>query len=259
MRKILIALILFPIQLAISSGLDEMILWRYESPIIPKGQLSFAPNQICSKGPGILLLHSNPYSLSSLNWDYATVKYGWGYWGIIGGLKSYALSDLYNDYKASLGMAYEPIEVLAVSASCDYGKLKFGSDTNFSRFDLNLGLSYLRKNLAGVIAVNRINLKKPYNYSEKAEPMVMGSIDLGEGMIFSSGFRSQSSGEDRWFFTQNINIIKDIDLQLGYMNNPNILQWGLDLSWRSFRLGVGYMAISKLNDTLIMGISWRAD
>jgi hypothetical protein len=259
MKKVVMALLLIPVKCAFGGGFDDMIQWRYEAPIMPKGQFSLAPNQVYRKSSEILLLHSNPYALSSLNWDYAALKYGAGRWGVFGKFRSYTLSNLYADYATSLGTAYEFSENLAISASGEYGNMKFGDAVSYSSINLNLGLSYSRRNMAGVIAVNRINLKKPYEHYGNAEPMVIGSIDLGEGMIFSTGFRKQANGEGRWYIKQDIGIIDNIDLQLGYLNNPNILQWGLDLSWRSFRLGVGYMAISRLNDTLIMGLSWGAE
>ena len=84
----------------------------------------------------------------------------------------------------------------------------------------------------------------------------MGSIDLGDGMIFSMGFKSLYTMQSRWFFKQDINIIKGADLELGYLNNPNILQWGLDLSWKSVRLSFAYQGIGKLNDSVVMGLSW---
>jgi hypothetical protein len=81
-------------------------------------------------------------------------------------------------------------------------------------------------------------------------------VDIGDGMIFSGGFRESSQSKGRWFFKQDITIIKGTDLELGYMNNPNLLQWGLDLSWKSFRLSFGYLVISRLNNTMLIGLAW---
>ncbi len=123
--------------------------------------------------------------------------------------------------------------------------------------ELTLILKYhfKKNNLAGAMSLNRINLEKPYDYSRQIEPAVMGAVDLGDGMIFSAGFRESEGKQGRWFFKQDIAIVKGADLELGYMNNPNILRWGLDLSWKSLRLSFSYLAISRLNDTMVIGLS----
>ncbi|HBC47756.1 MAG TPA: hypothetical protein DEO84_09015, partial [candidate division Zixibacteria bacterium] len=124
------------------------------------------------------------------------------------------------------------------------------------RVDFNLGLSYSGKKLAGMLALDRINLKKPYGETEKAEPMILGSYNPANGMIFTTGYKESFTGEGRWLFKQDISIINGLGLELGYMNNPGILQWGLDLSWKSLKLSFGYNAVSRLNDTMVMGLSW---
>jgi hypothetical protein len=256
MKKILFALIIIPVQFVWAAGPDEMILWRYSSPIIPQRHYGSTPEQICREGPSVLLLYSNPYNIKSLNWNNASVTYGFGRWGVSGAFRSYSLDGLYGDYKSSLGFAYLPIKKLGISASIDYGKLTFGDDANYNRVDFNLGLSYSRKNLAGMLALGRINLKKPYDSHENIEPMILGSFNPGDGMIFTAGYKESFTGEGRWLFKQDIGIINGLGLELGYMNNPSILQWGLDLSWKSLNLSLGYHAVSRLNDTVVMGLSW---
>ena len=256
MKKILFALILLSSEIIWATGPDEMILWRYSSPIILQGRYGSTPEQICRRGPSVLLLYSNPYNIKSLNWNDASLTYGFGRWGVSGAFRSYSLDGLYGDYKTSLGLACMPVENLGISTSIDYGKLTFGEDAKYNRVDLNLGFSYSRKKLAGMLALSRINLKKPYDSSENIEPMVLGAYNPSERMIFTTGYKESSTGEGRWLFKQDIGIISGIDLELGYMNNPSILQWGLDLSWKSLNLSLGYHAISRLNDTVVMGLSW---
>jgi hypothetical protein len=256
MKRILFALVLLPLQLALANGFDEMILWRYSSPIVPAGQYGSSPEQICRIGPNVLLLYSNPYNLRSLSWNFAAVNYGLGRWGVSGAFRSYSLNGLYGDYKTSMAFAYEPVENLGVSSSIDYSRLKFGEDASYNRIDLNIALSYTRKKFTGLLAINRINIKKPYDYPERVEPLILGAVDLGQGMIFNAGYKRTFTGESRWLFRQNIEIVRGANLNLGYMNNPNLLQWGLDLSWKSLNLSFGYHAVSRLNDTMVMGLSW---
>jgi hypothetical protein len=257
MKKLIFAFLLLPIQIALAVGPDEMLLWRYQSPIAASGQFGLSPSQICRKGPSALFLYSEPYNIKSLSWNYAAANVGFGRWGLTGSFRGYSLDGLYDDYKSSLGLAVMPIDNLGVSASVDYSALKFGNVSNYDKFDLNLGLSYSMKNIAGALALDRINLKTPYDYPEKAEPMLLGAVDFGEGMIFSAGYKRVYTGQGRWLFMQNIDLLRGIGMELGYMNNPGLLQWGLDLSWKSLNLSVGYHAISRLNDTIIMGLSWR--
>jgi hypothetical protein len=141
MRKLLIAFLIFPIQNVWANGPDEMILGNYQSPIVPQGHYSTSPGLICREGANALLLYSKPYSISSLNWNFAAVNYGFGHWGIMGGFRSYALSGLYSDSKVTLGAAFKSSKGLAVSALWDFDSEKFGDDSRYGRADLNLGLS----------------------------------------------------------------------------------------------------------------------
>jgi hypothetical protein len=256
MIRFLLIILLFPVQTILASGPDEMILWRYQAPIVPKGHYTLSTGQIFRPGAKAVFLYSNPYRVNSLGWNYGGFKYGFGRWGIVGSFRSYILSDLYGDYRATLGLAANPYREWGLSLNCEYGDEEFGQSDRYSRLDLDLGLSCSRKNLSGELALKRINIKRPYDYPQRVEPQVLGAIDLGDGMIFTAGFKELYTKEGRWFFRQDINIIGGANLDLGYINNPNILQWGLDLSWKSLNFSFVYLVVGRLNDTMIMGLSW---
>ncbi len=256
MKKLIPIILILSVHFAWASGPDDMILWRYEAPLVSAGQFGLATGQIVKSGPGGIFLYSNPYRVKSLGWNYGAFKYGFGQWGIMAGFRSYALSDLYDDHTTSLVLALKPFGSSGLSVGVNYGYLKFGAINSYDRFDIDAGFSYSYKKMAAELELDRITLKKPYDYPERPEPQVIGSIELGDGMIFSAGFKEFYTRQSRWFFQQNINIVRGADLELGYLSNPNILQWGLDLSWKSVRLSFAYQGIGKLNDTMVMGLSW---
>jgi hypothetical protein len=257
MRKYVLLLLFIPIQTLLASGLDEMILWRCQSPIIPEGRYSLSTNQIFKPGLKAVFLYSNPYRINSLGWNYAGLKYGSGRWGFIGSFRSYSYSDLYNDYRTSLKLAANPYEECGFSIALDYEDERFGPDDRYSGLGLDLGFSYSWDKMSGELALKKINIKKPYNYPQRIEPQVIGAIELGDGMIFSAGYKELYNKEARWFFRQDIGITAGANLDLGYMNNPNILQWGLDLSWKSLNFSFVYLVVGRLNDTITMGLSWE--
>jgi hypothetical protein len=256
MKRFILIFMLLPVQTLWASGPDEMILWRYQAPIVSEGHYSLSTAQIYHLGLKAIFLYSNPYRINSLAWNYGGFKYGFGHWGVIGSFRSYSISNLYSDYRTSLGLAINPFREWGISVNCDYSDEKFGRSESYSRFDLDLGLSYSRKNISGEVALRRINIKKPYDYPQRAEPQVIGAVDLGDGMIFTAGFKELYTKEGRWFFRQDISITGGANLDLGYMNNPNILQWGLDLSWKSLNFSFVYLVVGRLNDTMTMGLSW---
>jgi hypothetical protein len=256
MKRYLLIVLLFPIQALRASGPDEMILWRYQAPIVSEEHFSLSTGQIYRQGMKGIFLYSNPYRINSLGWNYAGLKYGSGHWGIIGSFRSYSLSDLYSDYRASLGLAVNPLGEWGLSAGCNYGREEFGRGNKYAGFNLDLGLSYTKDNLSGELAMKRINVKMPYDFPRRAEPQVTGAINLGDGMIFTAGYKRLYTKEGRWFFRQDIDIIEGASLDLGYINNPNILHWGLDLSWKSLNFNFVYLVVGRLNDTMAMGLSW---
>ncbi len=257
MKKMILTILILAVQIAGANGPDDMNLWRYETPLVPKGQFGLANGQILRSGPGGIFLYSNPYRVKSLSWNYGAFKYGFGRWGLMAGFRSYTLANLYNDYATSFELAIRLFSNAGLSLRGNYGHLKFGDVDSYNQFKIDAAVSYGYKNMAGELGFKRITVKKPYDYPERPEPQVMGSIELGDGMIFSAGFKRLYTMQSRWFFQQNINIVEGADLELGFLSNPNILQWGLDLSWKSVRLSFAYQGVGKLNDTMVMGLSWE--
>jgi hypothetical protein len=240
------------------AGIDESILWRYELSSGPADQFGFNPSFICGKGMGLMVLHSNPYQLNHLNWDFGSIKYGLGRIGFIGCFRSFRLSELYDNNTVSSGGAVMLNNHFGTSLMVNISTTKFGNFGNYSGSSLNVNLMYSVRDIMAIAGLKNITLKKPYSFPdiEKPEPYIIAKMSFGNGVQLLGGFRHLRTDINKWYFRQDIALSKGVGLSLGYMNNPNLLEWGLDLYWKNATLLFTYQAISKLNDTMILGLSF---
>jgi hypothetical protein len=81
---------------------------------------------------------------------------------------------------------------------------------------------------------------------------------LEPGILLSAGYSNPGLGLSRWYFGQRAALFDHAVVKLGLLNNPNVLFWGLDLSWKRITLDFTYFAIGRLTDTSVMGISYGA-
>lgn len=242
------------------AGLDESILWRYEFQTDSANGFSFNPGYINSRGLGLIFLHTSPYQLQDLGWDFAGLKYGFGRFGFSGYYRSYRLKDLYSANSYELSGAYNLSNGLDLSISTEWESEEFDRLSKYNRIDIGLNISYSKNNFAILGGFRKINLKKPYASPDidKPEPILLVSKRLAVGLEFKAGYRRLCSGVNRWYFAQDIMLVKGVGLRLGYMSNPGLLEWGLDLSWENATLIFAYQAISRLSDTIILGLSFGA-
>jgi hypothetical protein len=263
MKRLIVIILLFSASAVSASGFDDMILWRYNLPARSSTVFSLEPMNISEHGFKTIFLHTNPYGIGSLRWDYAGFKYGAGKWGIYGQARFYGLNELYTDNIAAFGASVEPYKNIALSAAITRETENFEGIDSYSRLDLSSRLSgsfsiSAKTDFTGVICIDRINLKKPYEFPgiDNPEPTIYGSFNFDDNSLFSVGLKRYYTKKTRWFFNQSVSIAEGVDLQLGYINRPNVFNWDLDLSWKSFTFAFTYLAISKLGDTMTLGLSY---
>jgi hypothetical protein len=257
MKRLVVILILFLSARLAASGFDDMVLWRYELPASSQNSFSLEPLNLSQDGFKAALLHADPYRISSLHWNYAAFKYGLTKWGIFGGARFYGLNNLYSNDQITLGGAFRPHPNFALAVSINNERELFQEIDSYNRIDLDAKISGSISGFTGGLDIDRINLSKSYDGPGiiTPEPMIYGSLRFDENYQLSIGAKRLYAKRARWFFNQDANIINGIGLRLGYFSNPNVLNWGLDLNWKSFTFEFTYFAMSRLNDTMALGLT----
>jgi hypothetical protein len=258
MRCLAAAIFLLSTATLHGGGPDDVALWRFGFPGLGRHKFSQEPFSVCARGLTAIAIYAEPYGISSLRWNHAGFKYGFGKWGFDGHFQSYGLTQLYAENTVALGAAFIPHGSLAVSAAIRYAMQTFDHLISYSGIYMDLGVSCKLRDFTGMLVLNRITLKKPYDFPEadRPEPAVSLSIKPDSNLVLSAGFKRTSRGRNRWFIEQSLNIVKDFELHLGYMTAPSILTGGLDISWRRFTLLLTYGAVSRLNDSVVLGLSF---
>jgi hypothetical protein len=242
---------------ASGSGFDHTVLERFDYAGLSGGEISFEPSRLCRPGFGALFLHTDPYQISSLSWDFAAARYSWRGLGFYASYRSYRLERLYNDVTASAGLAapiYNRIySLLLVSHRYE----EYCGAGNYGRLDATLRISYNGGDFVGQAGLEEIVLKKPYEIpgGYRPEPTVRATYFASADIGLFVGFRHDTLGRGRWTFGQEVAITPGFHLRLGFTNNPNALEWGLDLSYKSLTFIFDYKAVNKLSDTVIIGLS----
>ena len=257
MKRLIALLVLLTSARLAAGGFDDMVLWRYELPASSQNSFSLEPLRICQNGFMATFLHADPYRIGSLHWNYAAFKYGLTKWGIFGGARFYGLNDLYSDDLITIGGALRPHPDFALAISINHEREQFQEIDSYNRFDLDAKMSGSISSFTGVIDLDRISIMKSYDFPGMAtpEPMFYGSLKFNKDYRLSIGAKRLHTRRTRWFFNQDANIIDGIGLRLGYFSNPNVFNWGLDLNWKSFTFEFTYFAMSRLNDTMALGLT----
>ena len=233
---------------------SENVIWRFTFDTGESGYSNF-PARICQKEYQATILHANPYRIGSLNWNYASGSSGWGRWGISSSFQSYSLSGLYDDYSIALGGAYRISDRLFISVDAVTQQEKFG-ERLYKSWGGNIKSSYSQKVISISGGIDRIWLNQPYHNSAKnGVPYLTVTAPINSNSRLGMGYIVNESSHGRWMFYQNIVLVEKINVDLGYISKPDILQCGLDFGWKSLRFGVIYQGIDKLDDTIIWSIS----
>lgn len=233
-----------------------MFLWQYQLPAADRG-FSFEPASVCSSGYGAIFIHGNPYQNAALSWDFASARYGFGRLGILASYRIYALDDLYGDATYSLGVASKMVNKTYLHISGRYSRESFEGVGNFSGVDCEIRASYHRDNFIGLVGFDGLNLNKPYENAalDQANPSATLIYSHPGSYVLAAGFKRSGAAWNRWYFDHRIQLAPSLDMRLGYITNPNVVEWGLDLTHKSFRLIFTYLGVSRLNDTILFGIS----
>lgn len=233
-----------------------MILWNYSFPSVSEMNYSVESFAVCSRGLKADFLHADPYRLGSLSWNFIGLAYGREKWGAFAQARLYGLDGLYDNTEFATGAALKLSPHMAGSIFTKFAFESFEGFGEYRSLDLGVQATFKKGNLGATTALNGIKLLRPYaDKQARLEPMFIGSYSTAGHMVLSAGFRKSSQQRNRFMANHDIRLTPAIGLNLGYMNNPNVLRWGLDFSWKKVRLMVTYIGMDKLNDTIVLGVS----
>ncbi len=241
-----------------ASGFDEMILWQYDIPGDSSRVLNLEPSRLCRKGLEAAFLHTKPYGINSLDWNYAMARYGFGRMGLFSQFGSYGLDDYYTRYSYSLGGAVEITEYFSSSANVSFQREDFDQAGNYSTADLGIRFSYKYNGLTGVMGLSSINLKSAYETynGNSIRPWAGISHFFKNGIQLYASVKKAQNDRTRWLVGQSIDISEAIDLHIGILNRPNVFYGRLDLSYKLVTLILTYNSVSRLNDTIVLGFAF---
>jgi hypothetical protein len=258
MRKILlIVLAALACESAAGSGFDRVILERLYHPTLNGKGFSFEPSRLCRPGYNAIFLHTNPYRIGALSWDFAAGRIGWRGLGFYASFRSYRLDDLYNDMTITVGAAAQIYRGAYISVSAARQREDFEGNDDFGGLTSDVRVSYDRGAVVVQAGLERMIIKNPYDISrgERSEPVFRASYFASEDISLTAAYRRDQFGRGRWAFGQAAAVTRGIWLRIGYMSNPSTLEWGLDLSYKTFTFIFDYRAANKLSDTVILGLS----
>lgn len=234
---------------------DDNLLWRYSFSASNIGY-SKTPDRICQKSCGALFLHTNPYRLKDLNWDYTSANLGFGKWGVSGSFRSYRLAELYNDIQITVGGAYRFHRNLYLFLETGFGHEKFGESIGYDRNHINFQIQYSIRTVSIQVGLDQISVKKPYRiYDKIAQPFVICNLLIRENSRLLVGYEQAEKMHGKWLLSQALSISDNLSLDLGYLTYPAVLQCGLDLRWKNITFSIIYQGMDKLDDTIIWGLS----
>jgi hypothetical protein len=255
--KARILLILISLSGIARADYGDNILWRYSFGL-DYDKYSNAPDNTCSKKYQFLFLHTHPYSLGSLNWNYAAATIGKGRWGAVGTIRSYNLDDIYSNMRLSIGGAAEAINQLFISLETILEHEQFDNYSRYNRFSLLAEAQYLVKRASLSAGLERIPLSSQYRNSRKdPRPFFNLSAAFNLRNRFSVGIRQTDNRRGCWHICHEIDVTDYFSFHGAYLSYPNSAQCGLDFGWKKVKFSIIYQGIDKLDDTIIWGISTR--
>jgi|WetSurMetagenome_2_1015567.scaffolds.fasta_scaffold32361_4 hypothetical protein len=235
----------------------DNLLWRYSFGISDL-QFSNSPDAICRDGYQAIFLHTNPYKIGPLNWNYAAGSKGAGRWGVSGSFRSYNLVDLYNDIKISIGGAFQADGHLYLSLETEIEREEFKSIYSYNHVKLIPQAQIKSKSESLSAGFSRICINKSYSSSSRySMPFLTFSTYISSYSRFSFGYMQLEKTRGRWQICHDLTISEFLSLDLGYLSYPELLQCGLDFGWKKVKFSIIYQGIDKLDDTIIWGISTR--
>ncbi|OGC93470.1 MAG: hypothetical protein A2W25_05645 [candidate division Zixibacteria bacterium RBG_16_53_22] len=256
-RAVIISILIAACDMAFASGFDDAVMERFNYPSLATNGLSFEPSRLCRPGFGAGFLHTNPYRIGSLSWDFAAARYGRRGLGLYGSFRSYRLDDIYNDVTIEAGVASHIYKGIYSSVSVARQREDFRGNDDFVRLTCDFRVSYDGGDFIAQAGLEGVVIRNPYDISggERSAPTFRAGYFATEDIMLSTGYRRDQFGRGRWTFGQETAIIPGVRLRLGFMNNPNTLEWGLDLSCKSLTLMFDYKAVNKLSDTVMLGLA----
>lgn len=257
MRRVAFLIILINSSNLLASGFDEMILWQYDIPGDSSRVINLEPSRLCRRGLEAAFLHTKPYGIQSLNWNYAIVRQGFGRIGFFGQFGYYGLNEYYARYAYSIGGAVKINESFSSAVNGNLQTEDFNHAGDYSTADLDIRLSYKYRGFTGIIGSSGIVLKSAYEtYGGRSmRPWLCISRIFKNGIQLYTSVKKSRNNRTKWLFGQNIDVSEAIDLHIGILNHPNVFFGRLDLSYKSITLVLTYNSVSRLNDTVVFGIA----
>lgn len=240
-----------------ASGFDDMILWQYDISADSSKVMNTEPSRICRRGLEASFLHTKPYGINSLDWNYVMARYGFGRLGLIGQFGSYGLDGYYSRYIYSIGGAIKVSESFFSAVSGNFRTEDFNRAGKYFTADLSIRCSYKYNGLTGIAGLSGINLKSAYEtYSGTSmRPWAGISHIFNNGIQLYASIKKVRNDRTRWLFGQFIDISDAVDIHIGILNRPNVFFGRLDLSYKSFTFVLTYNSVSRLNDTIVLGLA----
>jgi hypothetical protein len=256
-KTALMTLLLAAAGSAFGSGFDQAVLERFNYPGPSIGGLSFEPSLLCQPGYGAIFLHTDPYRVEALSWDFAAARYGWRSLGFYASFRSYRLERLYNDVTIKAGVASHIYKGIYSSVSVARRREDFKGNDDFARLTCDFRVSYDGGIFIAQAGLEEMAIKDPYvaPAGGRSEPAIRATYYATEDIGLSAGYRRDQFNRGRWAFAQDVALAKGFRLRIAYTNNPGTLEWGLDLSYKTLTFLIDYMAANKLSDTVILGLS----
>lgn len=258
MNKLAFILILFAANPLHGSGFDDTILWMYDIPLALSSSFNSDPRGICGDGLRAAFLYANPYGISELDWNHAFAKKGFGGWGVFGRFDSFGMRPYYRRNAYYLGGAISLPESLALAVGGRYRTEKYGEFGKYARIELNSALSYSRTEIEAAAGMTGIRIHKEYRSSASGDfrPWAALTYRFKDGLSAFGSIRKFDNGRIRWLFGQGARFSGKLDLAFGIINRPDVIFGHVVFVYRSFRLDLSYYSISRLNDTVVLGLAY---
>jgi hypothetical protein len=181
---------------------------------------------------------------------------GMNNWGLYFQFTSYDIKNLYSRNYTDFGYCRSIIGKIYASAELSFNNENFRHDNIYSGLELTLKSTCQKGPLIATIGLGAIPIRESYSSKEFFQPLASLSYESDYNIIFSIAAKKFSNGFTRLHFAQSGKLIKQVDFNIGYMNNPGTYYAGLDFQIKYVKFNVSYYGVGKLNNSIILGIGF---
>lgn len=204
-------------------------------------------------------LHSNPYGMENLSWNYLTARYSKGRFGAEIFYRSTGFERYYlrNRYKITAGINF--YGDFSIIHALEVRREDFGDFGTFSGSSIDISADYVRRRFSAAIGLAEIILSKSYDMPkyENSQPFAAGSLIFDKGAELTIGVRRFENRRVRWIFNQELPVTRNVVLNFGYQNKPSNIRGGIEFAVEGFSVILNYISIGGLDDSVVWGISFE--